>query len=280
MSRMVYDVGRNVRRATSIDEYLSAPAGRYVAGRTFVHFFASPELCGLLLWGRPNEEDVRAMTRALDSELPERAPLHSSVVDARRIEDVDAAAFEALVEYFRPRTVRFGDNIVRHALVRPSGVLGAVVAGFWGVVPATHPERTRVFTEMPEALGWVGAGDGLLAELEELHAAASGTPRPVQALRDHLATSPRRPTLAEVARRLSVSPRTFQEQLRAAGTTFRDELNVARVRAAEALLLTTDRSLTAIALEVGCASLQHFSTLFRKVTGESPSAWRARRASS
>ncbi len=32
--------------------------------------------------------------------------------------------------------------------------------------------------------------------------------------------------------------------------------------------------LTAVAVEVGCASLQHFSSLFRKLVGESPSTWR------
>ena len=43
-----------------------------------------------------------------------------------------------------------------------------------------------------------------------------------------------------------------------------------------ALLLESDAKLTSVAVEVGCASLQHFSSLFRKLTGESPSAWRAR----
>jgi AraC-like DNA-binding protein len=50
----------------------------------------------------------------------------------------------------------------------------------------------------------------------------------------------------------------------------------ARVRAAKRMLLDGDAPLTTIAIESGCASLQHFNTLFRKRTGQLPSAWRRR----
>ena len=40
-------------------------------------------------------------------------------------------------------------------------------------------------------------------------------------------------------------------------------------------MLETEENLTWIAFEVGCASPAHFSVLFRGVTGESPSRWRA-----
>jgi len=42
------------------------------------------------------------------------------------------------------------------------------------------------------------------------------------------------------------------------------------------MLADTNEPLTNIALEVGCASLQHFSALFRKHVGEAPSSWRKR----
>jgi len=69
---------------------------------------------------------------------------------------------------------------------------------------------------------------------------------------------------------------TVGVRLHAAGTTFRHELNSARVRAAQTLLATSHTKLEVIAAEIGCASVQHFSTLFRRETGEAPSAWRAR----
>jgi hypothetical protein len=40
-------------------------------------------------------------------------------------------------------------------------------------------------------------------------------------------------------------------------------------------LASTELKITAVALEVGCASSQHLSALFRKMTGQSPRAWRA-----
>jgi transcriptional regulator GlxA family with amidase domain len=48
------------------------------------------------------------------------------------------------------------------------------------------------------------------------------------------------------------------------------------VRVAERLLRDTSSSLGAVAVEIGCASQQHFSTLFKRLTGESPSAFRTR----
>ena len=56
-------------------------------------------------------------------------------------------------------------------------------------------------------------------------------------------------------------------------------LHAARIRAAQTLLADTERKITSIALKVGYATLQHFSTVFRRSTGETPSAWRARQRS-
>ena len=78
---------------------------------------------------------------------------------------------------------------------------------------------------------------------------------------------------------LGVSERSLQRQLRQEGTSFRREVDAARIRAARTLLADTDQKITVIALEVGCATLQHFSALFRRMTGETPSEWRARQRS-
>ncbi len=263
-----------MRPSPTVADYRASPVGRYVAGERFVHFFAAPEFSGLVLWGRPDEDDVRAMCGAIDAELPEHSPPHASIVDARRLSGVDPAAYEALLAYFGERSLRLGDNNLAHALVRPAGVAGAVVSGFWSVAPVRHPDRIRVFGDAAEAMRWLGRDEGVEL-LDRLHAGATNAPRLVQALRDQLAARPRG-RLTDLARRLGVSTRALQEQLQAAGTTYRDEVAAARIRAAKSLLLESDRKLGAIALEVGCASLQHFSTLFRRAVGEAPSAWRAR----
>jgi transcriptional regulator GlxA family with amidase domain len=71
--------------------------------------------------------------------------------------------------------------------------------------------------------------------------------------------------------------RTLQRHLSAAGTSFRAEVESARLRAAEELLASTNLKVAAIAAEVGCASPQHFSALFRRARGMSPQQFRSAR---
>ena len=60
------------------------------------------------------------------------------------------------------------------------------------------------------------------------------------------------------------------------GTSFRGELDAARVRVAQRLLLDSSEAIARVAIEVGCSSPQQLSGLFRRVVGESPREWRAR----
>jgi AraC-like DNA-binding protein len=167
------------------------------------------------------------------------------------------------------------------ALVRPSGLSGAMVAGIYQVVPRPYP--VQLFDEMSAAVAWLGAHDPLgatSAEIVEMvtalyEEAVHATPI-VARLRTLLEATPSGVDLEAAAKALGTSERSLQRRLREAETGFSTELGAARVRVAQRLLLSGDAPLTDIALEVGCASLQHFGVLFRKVTGESPSAWRER----
>jgi transcriptional regulator GlxA family with amidase domain len=81
--------------------------------------------------------------------------------------------------------------------------------------------------------------------------------------------------LRDIAKAFRLSPRNLQRRLSEAHTTFQQEQNAARLRLAKTLLLETNYEVKRIAIEVGCASLQNFSALFHKSTGESPSQWRS-----
>ena len=81
-------------------------------------------------------------------------------------------------------------------------------------------------------------------------------------------------SLARAAKSLGRAARSLQRDLTSDGTSFQAELDAARTRLAQRLLVESDSSLTEIAYDVGCASPQHFSTLFKRVTGQSPSAFR------
>ncbi|WP_170115724.1 helix-turn-helix domain-containing protein [Melittangium boletus] len=218
------------------------------------------------------------LTQVLDVELAPALP-HVSLVDARRIEAPDPSGLSVLVKYMAPRISGFAQTVRRQALVRPEGLAGAVVGGFYSLVSSSYP--TRAFADPLEGLGWLGRPEAearaLLAELDELVLQQQGQSPLIGEL--HRVLRPRlceELNLADVAREMGMSERTLQRRLRDTGTSFQAEFNMVQVRAAQALLLESDAKLTAVAAEVGCASLQHFSSLFRKHTGESPSAWRAK----
>jgi len=82
-------------------------------------------------------------------------------------------------------------------------------------------------------------------------------------------------TLPAVAARLGMSSRSLQRRLREQGTSFRLELEAARIEEAKRRMLSSNVTLTTIALDVGFASVQGFGRCFQRSTGLCPRAWRA-----
>lgn len=81
--------------------------------------------------------------------------------------------------------------------------------------------------------------------------------------------------LEDVAERLGLHPRTLNRHLREDGTNFRALLNQARAELAQQWLQATQMSMTDIALALGYSDLSSFSRAFQRLTGTSPSEWRA-----
>jgi AraC-like DNA-binding protein len=83
--------------------------------------------------------------------------------------------------------------------------------------------------------------------------------------------------VAALARAALMSPAHFSRQFRAAyGETPYSYLMTRRIERAKALLRGGDRSVTEVCLAVGCTSLGSFSARFTQLTGETPTAYRAR----
>lgn len=268
---------RRVIPAAGLDELLASPKGRTLAGPVSLSFVVDPCLVGVSVWGRPSAEQILALVRTHEAMRPVLATRTAALVDVRHLEWPDPAAFTAMVGYLAERSAWLAEYIERLALVRAArGPVGAVGAGFFDV--STRPFTVETFTGLREALAWIGRGDAdaLADDLEAALADASGTPALLRRLRDRLDASPGALSLAEAARVLGVAERTLQRLLRSWSTTFQAEQNRAQVRAAQRLLRETDASLTQIASAVGCGSLAQFSTMFRRVTGVTPSAWRGR----
>ncbi len=258
---------------SSIEDFMRRPVGHYYAANSFVYWYPHPDINGITLRGSPCPDDIRELTQLMDAMLRVRATPHSSLIDARSLTHADPIAFSELAHYVVQRWPALSGVIRRQALVRPVGLVGAVVAGFYQVLPPSFP--VGVFDTLEDALEWLGpsAGEHAKNALEELNSAERPDALLIR-LRARLESDCSKVSCERMARELGVSERTLQRRLQAAGTSFHEEVQQARVRAAQKLMLTSEANLTAIALEIGCASLQHYSSLFRKVTGQSPSEWR------
>ncbi len=82
--------------------------------------------------------------------------------------------------------------------------------------------------------------------------------------------------VAALARHAHVSPGHFIRRFREAfGETPHQYVLSRRVERAQELLRNTDLSVTEVCLEVGFQSLGSFSSAFRRVTGVTPTAYRA-----
>jgi AraC-like DNA-binding protein len=80
-----------------------------------------------------------------------------------------------------------------------------------------------------------------------------------------------------IARAAFMSPAHFSRQFRAAyGETPYGYLMTRRIERAKALLRRGELSVTQVCVEVGFTSLGSFSSRFRELVGENPSAYRAR----
>lgn len=263
--------------APGIAEFLEAPVGRYVTGRHFFIWCRGLDFTGSVLWGRPEERDtadIAAIWRALHP----RMRGFDVVTDGSRIESIDAAAFDVMLRYLREKLPSYATTIRRQAIVHPAGLPGAAIAGLLPVIVKDLSYRWQIFDAPRAGFQWLERSDGETAcdEVSAIAERLTGVSPWRRQLAEALREEPDGLSLATVARRIGRSERSLQRDLQQSGTTFRAELEGARVELARALLVDTDLKIDAVAHKVGCASAAHFATLFRRVAGEPPSAYRER----
>ena len=269
-----------MRRVTAF-EHEADLVGRYVAGSTYLHACLAPTLWSIVLWGKPDLQESIALGRSLVQELVPRVPPHCSIIDASRIAGVDPAAFRAAGWYLEHHHEDLTAQLLGVALIRATGVEGAAIAGAFEVLRRPYP--VRVFATAAEGYAWLTTEHedpswpaDAARVLADAHGQASNTPRLIGELRVLVERNLVGLAIGEAAKRLGVSERTLQRKLGEHGTTYQDEVADARLRTAKQLLATTDTPITNIALNVGFASLQHFSALFHKRESMSPSDYRRR----
>ena len=86
-------------------------------------------------------------------------------------------------------------------------------------------------------------------------------------------------SLAQTACSLGISERSLRRELERTGTSFRRLVRDARERQARRELMATNKSIQAIAFDLGFDTASNFARSFKQWTGVSPSAFRARHLS-
>jgi AraC-like DNA-binding protein len=258
----------------SLAEFRAQPQGSYVAGRRWLYFCVDERLFGYALWGTPSPQDLAGLVHVLELELDRAAP-HAALVDVASVDALGQDGFEVLAGYVMRHAERLAQIITRTAMVRSTGLNGAIATGFFDVVGSPFP--VSFWDDRGAAFAHVGHARPLeaAAALRSAIVSAGGVSEPLRELRQYLEANLASHGLAPAAQAMGITPRTLQRRLGEHGTSFIEEAQEARVRVAERLLRETDAPVTQIALDVGCASSQHFSDLFRRRRGESPSAFRA-----
>jgi AraC-like DNA-binding protein len=84
-----------------------------------------------------------------------------------------------------------------------------------------------------------------------------------------------KPTLAGVASEMRLHPRTLERRLKEEGQTFRALHDQVRFAVARELLELTDIPIGEISAIVGLSAPSVLTTMFRRISGKAPSAWRA-----
>lgn len=264
-----------MRRSRSVEDLVSAPVDHWYAGKGFLVWADGQSATGTAAWGHVTATTARELASAWRFEEGLVAP-YRSVVDLSALESVDAEAFAIIAAFMQSAMPRLVHRIERQALARPAGMSGALVAGFY---PTLQPGFAwRDFSSVEDAYAWCWPNDRrraatITALVTEARQTTSLAARVRVLLAERLGAPP---PLPAVARRLGVATRSLQRALRASGTSFRDELAQLRIEAAKQSLRERDDKIETIARRLGFASLPAFTTLFGRLVGEPPAAYRSR----
>ncbi|GMU60389.1 MAG: hypothetical protein AMXMBFR34_21520 [Myxococcaceae bacterium] len=259
--------------ATSLHEF-DGTTSRYFLGRSFCYWLVGRRANGTFLWGKPQEQDIAEMEPFWSLGAGDPAwNGRVGFIDARAVEGVDALAFRRLLSYL-VRTQPSMKGVGAVTMVHGGGLVGVVTAGLLNVVRPSYGFRAVSADKLREAFAASGVEE-LFDEVEALRGRVGVAPEVVRAVQAVLHQQPSA-TLADLAHALGLSARTLQRRLDAAGASVRQLRVDLLLRQAEELLAATELDLDAIAAQVGLASASHLVSLFHRVHGMTPGAWRER----
>ena len=247
----------------------------FLLGENWVYGAHSTGVFYLVLGGHPSAADMHALVRVMTRELA-RQP-HRTLVDVSQLSVIFPETFQILVRYFAEHRDALSKAVTEVAVVLPRGMARATVAGFFSVAPQPFP--VGLHTSLREAAAAFCSshaesfGATVTHALQLQREGRSVLSRASEQLRS---ASPS-PTCSEVARSLGMSERSLQRHLRLAGATYSQLQRAARLGSAKERLATSQQSVTEIAADFGFSSSQHFTTLFKRAFGVTPSQFRQKK---
>lgn len=260
--------------AISIDAFCARPVNHWVAAGSAVVWCSTEELCGCAFFGTPDLADAAETVRAFEAiHDAEMGPRFSIVLDASRLQKIDAPVIPILVEWVGRNRAELLKRVRLQVGVAPSGAAGAALGPIVQSLGELH--LYRVVDSVYEAFKLVAPGnDALVDEVNAITEHVLSVPINVRRLRQ-LLSNDSSSSVDQAARMLSLSPRTLQRELTDYGTAFNDEVKAARYTKACHLLESTDDDPRDIANAVGLSETT-LNQLFKEKARITPSDYRNR----
>ena len=261
-----------MRPAAHERDYLDDTGPAYLVIPSGAVFRADARLRGFVLWGRPSSRDLDQMIGLVLADVV-ACDAHAAVGDLRRVEATDADAFQRFTRHVTTNAPMLRRKVRRIAVLRPPGLVGAIITGFLQIHPPPYP--AVVFDDVAAACAWLGSGaSDAMAALDDVVESVVGVAPLLVRLRIWLESNLAHARLEAAARALAMSGRALQRSLAELGTSFHRELEATRLRVAKQWLSQTDAAVSEIAYEIGFGSPQHLAALFRRTVGQTPTGFR------
>lgn len=255
-----------------LDRLLDPRAGRMWSGHDLVLWHPTRAVLGATLPRRLSTDGVLPVASAVERLVRERRAAKTLVLDVSRVhsEGCDESTLSAFRRFVLDPLVQHPARLTQALLVGGKGFAQSALIGSFVLA------RPTFSWVMHERL------DGALAELEleaaEVLGAVSSELAPLGLVSRVRALIGDDPSLGlrDVARALSLAPRSLQRTLAESATTYAQERLDVRLEMAASQLMRTSEKTENIAHRVGYASLAHFLTVFKHRFGSSPREFRAR----
>jgi hypothetical protein len=170
-----------MENALTIESFCAEPVDRWVSAGSALVFALTDELVGLTLWGSAVAQEITDTLRALDAcKRSHIGPRFNLLIDASRLEGLDRPA-ETLLAGWVGREAELVQRVRSMVIVRPTNARESKLRELGAALGALPP--SRVVGTLREALGVLGASEGIAEEIDACTEGLRVIPTDVRRLR-------------------------------------------------------------------------------------------------